>query len=132
MPLTEFLLNSSGGEGFPGGTVGKNPPASVGDARDMGLISGLGRSSGEEIGNLLQYSCLENPVHRGAWRATVHGGLKELDTTEHAHTLAGETKIIISHSRLCYPRQETQWQLYNSGSIFTTISNDLPTFREKT
>ena len=59
-------------------------------------------------------------------------GLKEQDTTEHAHTLAGETKIIISHSRLCYHRQETQWQLYNSGSIFMTISNDLPTFREKT
>ena len=116
LPLTEFLRKSSRGEVLPGGTVGKNLPASVGDARDMGLIPGLGRSS-EEIGNLLQYSCL---------------GLKEPDTTEHARTLAGETKIIISHSRLCYHRQETQWQLYNSGNIFTTISNDLPTFREKT
>ena len=51
LPLTEFLLNSSWGESFPGGAVRKNPPANVGDARDMGLIPGSGRSSGEENGN---------------------------------------------------------------------------------
>ena len=50
----------------------KNSPADVGDIRDMGLISGLGRSPGEGNGNPLQYSCLENPMDRGAWRATVH------------------------------------------------------------
>ena len=50
----------------------KNPPASVGDARDVGLIPGLGRSPGGENDNLLQYSCLENSMDRGAWRATVH------------------------------------------------------------
>ena len=51
----------------------KNPPANAGDAGDMGLIPGLGRSPGEGNGNPLQYSCLENPMERGAWRATVHG-----------------------------------------------------------
>ena len=43
------------------------------NAGDLGLISGLGRSPGEENGNPLQYSCLENPMDRGAWWATVHG-----------------------------------------------------------
>jgi len=52
--------------------VVKNLPANSGDKRDMGSIPGLGRSPGGGHGNLLQY-CLENPIDRGAWRATVHG-----------------------------------------------------------
>ena len=56
---------------FPGGTVLKNPPAHGGDARDAGSIPGLGRSPGVGKGNPLQYSCLENSMDRGAWRATV-------------------------------------------------------------
>ena len=51
----------------------KNPPANAGDARDAGLIPGSGRSPGEGHGNPLQYSCLENPMDRGAWKVTVHG-----------------------------------------------------------
>ena len=50
----------------------KNPLASAGDIRDMGSIPGLGRSPGEGNGNPPQCSCLENPMERGAWRATVH------------------------------------------------------------
>jgi len=50
----------------------KNLPASAGDIIDTGLIPGSGRSPGEGRGNPLQYSCLENPMDRGAWRATVH------------------------------------------------------------
>ena len=50
----------------------KNPPASAGDLRDVGLIPGLGRFPGEGNGNPLQYSCLGNPLDRGAWWATVH------------------------------------------------------------
>ena len=57
--------------GFPGGTSGKNLPASAGDVRNTGSVPGLGRSPGEGCGNQLQYSFLENPVQRGAWRATV-------------------------------------------------------------
>ena len=50
----------------------KNPPANAGDEGEMGLIPGSGRSPGGGDGNLLQYSCLENPMDRGGWRATVH------------------------------------------------------------
>ena len=64
--------------GFPGGSVVKNLPANAGDT---GLIPGSGRSPGEGNGNLLQYSCLGNPMDRGAWWATFHGVTKESDTT---------------------------------------------------
>ena len=57
---------------FPGGSVVKNLLANTGDAGDVGLIPGLGRSPGEGNGNLLQYSCLENPMDRGAWQDTLH------------------------------------------------------------
>ena len=56
-------------------------PANSGDIRDVGLIPGPGRSPGGEHGNPLQYSCLENLMNRGDWRATVHRDA-EPDTTE--------------------------------------------------
>ena len=59
--------------GFPGGSKGK---ASACDAEDPGLIPGSGRYPGEGNNNPLQYSCLENPMDRGAWWATVHGVTK--------------------------------------------------------
>ena len=52
--------------------VVKNPPANAGGIKDMGLIPGLGRSPGGGHGSPLQYSCLVNPMDRGAWWATVH------------------------------------------------------------
>ena len=52
--------------------VVKNPPVKAGDIRDAGSIPGSGRSPGGGHGNPLQYSCLENPIDRGAWQATVH------------------------------------------------------------
>ena len=55
----------------------KNLPAS----EDVGLIPGSRKCPGEKNGNPLQYSCLENPVDRGAWWAIVHGVSKELDAT---------------------------------------------------
>ena len=55
--------------GFPSDSVVKNLPANPGD---LDSIPGLGRSPGEGNGNSLQYSCLRNPMDRGAWRATVH------------------------------------------------------------
>ena len=66
--------------GFPGGSDGKGKEYAC-NVGDLGLIPGLGRSPGEGSGNPLQYSCLENPMDGGAWRATVHGVAKELDTT---------------------------------------------------
>ena len=56
--------------------VVKNPPANAGDAGDAGSIPGSGRSPGGGHGNPLQYSCLENPMDRGAWWATVSGVTK--------------------------------------------------------
>jgi len=52
--------------------VVKNPPADAGNIRDAGWIPGSGRSPGGGNGNPLQYSCLENPMDRGAWQTTVH------------------------------------------------------------
>ena len=72
---THIVVNS---QGFPGGSVVKNPPANEGD---MGSISGLGRSPREGNGNSLQYSCLGNPIDSGAWWATVHGITEDSDTT---------------------------------------------------
>ena len=59
--------------GYSGGSVVKNPPANAGD---MGSISDLGRLPGGGNANPLQYSCLENPMDRKAWQATVHGVAK--------------------------------------------------------
>ena len=58
--------------------VAKNPPANAGDPGDVGLIPGSGRSPGRGHGNLVQCSCLENPMDRGAWWATVHSVTKSL------------------------------------------------------
>ena len=58
--------------GFPSGSLVKNPPANEGDSGDVGLIPGLGRSPGGGNGNPLQYSCLRNPMDRGACQATVY------------------------------------------------------------
>ena len=71
-------------KGFLAGSVIKNPPA---NARDSGLIPGLGRSPGERNGHLLQYSCLENSMDRGAWRVTYsRWNCKELDITKQLST----------------------------------------------
>ena len=61
----------------------KNPPANAGATGDMGSIPGWRRSPGGRNGNPLQYSCLENPMDGGAWRAKLWGG-KESDMTEQA------------------------------------------------
>ena len=80
------------GLGFPGGSDGKE---SAHNAGDLGLISGSGRFPGEGNGNALQYSCLENSVDRGAWRATVHE-ISESDTNEPL-TLSLSSVIKASH-----------------------------------
>ena len=63
-------------ESFQSGSAVENLPAKAGDAGEVGSIPGLGRSPGGGHGNSLQYSCLENPMNRGAWRATAHGVAK--------------------------------------------------------
>ena len=72
---------------FPGGSVVEN---AADNASHAGLIPGLGRSPGGGNGNLLQYSCLENPMDRGAWWATYSPwGRQELDMTEQLSTHSG-------------------------------------------
>ena len=96
---TNLVLAISRGS-FPGGSVVKNPPASVGD---MHSIPGWGRAPGGGNGNPIQYSCLEDPINRGACWATVHG-VAESDTTErlsacactHTHTLICSPQCCVS------------------------------------
>ena len=76
---------------LPGGSVVKNLPANAGDS---GSIPGSGRSPGEGNGNPLQYSCLGNPMDRGAWRATVYGVVKESDMAKHKHAVLAEVTLI--------------------------------------
>ena len=74
-----------GKQGFPGGSEDKASACKAGDA---GSIHGLGRSPGEGNGNPLQYSCLENPMDRGAWQATAHRVAKsrtQLSDFTHTH-----------------------------------------------
>ena len=76
----------------------KNLPANAGDVRDVGLIPGSGRSPAEGNGYPLQYSCLENPTDRGAWRATVPGVAKsQTRLSDSAHT-----------GMICVPRPGTE------------------------
>ena len=71
-----FLTLPTSLRGFPGGVSGNPPAIPAGDVRDTDSIPGSGKSPGEGNGNPLQYSCLENPMDRGAWRAIVHGVAK--------------------------------------------------------
>ena len=67
------LIYCNVGLGLPPKLSGKESTGSAGDARDTSLVPGSGRSPGEGNGNLLQYSCLENPMDGGTWRAAVYG-----------------------------------------------------------
>ena len=68
--------------GFPGALLVKNPPANEGDIKNTGSIPWSGRSPGGGHSNPLQYSCLENPMDRGGWWATIHTLAQESDMTE--------------------------------------------------
>ena len=74
--LIFFKTTVNNSVGFPSVSVVNNPPANAGDAGDSGSVPGLGRSPGGGNGIPLQYSCLGNPIVRGAWWATVHGVAK--------------------------------------------------------
>ena len=78
VPLCSYFSSFYMQWGFPGGSDGK---VSACKEEDLGSISGSGRSPGEGNSNLLQYSCLENPMDRGAWWTSVHGVAKETDRT---------------------------------------------------
>ena len=71
----------------------KNPPTTVGDIRDPGSIPGSGRSPGGGQGNPLEYSCLKNPMDRGAWRALVHR-VKQSQTRLKRLSTHGRTRLV--------------------------------------
>ena len=87
---------------LPSGSVAKNLPANAGDAEDVSLIPGSGRSPGEGNGNPLKYSCLENPMDRGAWQATVQQGHKEPDTTDTTSLACTEVVMSFYHKVLSF------------------------------
>ena len=100
----------------------KNPPASAGDLRDLGSVAGLGRSPEEGNGNPLRYSCLENPMDRGAWRCTVHR-VAERGTRLRTHP-AGYVRVQLIHSA-------EQWRLtlpYKATILHLKISTDTAKF----
>ena len=83
--------------GFPGGASGKEPTCHCRRQKGQGSIPVLGRSPGGGCGNPLQYSCLENRMDRGAWRATVHGVKRVRQDLGHTHTslLLVKSKILL-------------------------------------
>ena len=80
----------------------KNPPVNAGDVRDVGLIPGLRRSPGGGHGNPLQYSCLENPMGRGAWWATVHRVPQSNMTKAAQHTAQTKKGNLVNHILLFF------------------------------
>ena len=102
-PQDRIWLHMTYNRDFPHGSVVKNLPANAGDIRDMGLIPVLGRSPGGGNGNPLQYSCLENPIERGAWWATVHRSQKSpacwSDWAWHQTRLSPKSRAFPGHPR---------------------------------
>ena len=92
--------------GVPWWFSDKESACKVGDTGDVGLIPGLGRSLGEGHGNPLQYSCLENLMDRGAWRATVHGIAKswiQLSDLACAHACTHPSSLLVDTRQLNWP-----------------------------
>ena len=101
---------------IPGGTVVKNPPANAGDSRDMGSIPRSRRSPGGGHGTPLQYSCLENPMDRGAWWATVHGVLRVGYKMSHwTYTQAANFNRQRSNVCMRDPDAEEDWRQEEKG-----------------
>ena len=127
----ESFVPSMGTKGLPSWCSGKNLSPNTGDARDMGSIPGSGRSPEAGNGNLLQYSCQENSVDKGAWRATVHEvakspqGCRELDMTEHTQMgtktvslerLSTELESVL-RSSTAEPHPYTIWQIFKPFKV---------------
>ena len=95
---------------FQGALVVKKLPTNSGDITDTGSTPGSGRSPGGGNGNPLQYSCQDNPIDRGAWWATVRGGDKESDRTEHTRRY-GQTALHRGCSLVIYSPISSGYEL---------------------
>ena len=99
----------------------KNPLANAGDARDVGLSPRSGRSPGVGNGNPLQYSCLENPMDRKAWRSIVHGVTKTwTDLSVHAHISTNKHRHLLPDADTFNP--DTPKHLDIERHLFSPIS----------
>ena len=102
----------------------KNLPASAGDTGDTGSVPGSGRSPGEGNGNVLQYSCLGNPIDRRAWRATVHGFAEELNRTKQKVKEESEKvglKFNIQKTKIMASGPITSWEI--DGETVETVAD---------
>ena len=107
----------------------KNPPVNAGDIRDKGSITELGRSPGEGNGNPLQYSCLENPMDRGAWRAMLHLVTKRQTQLKRLSMRASTQELNRGLHLKMMLFSLTDWQeLPFTGSIFPQECLGLPYF----
>ena len=110
--------------GFPSDIVVRNPPANAGDVRDACLITGSGRSPGEGNGNLLQYSCLENPMDRGAGQLQSIGSQKSGSRlSTHIYVLFPFLPYSSVQSILCLCHSEKILLLRSPKTSFTSVSN---------
>ena len=114
-------------------------PVNAGDRRDTGLIPGWGRSPGGGHGNLLQYSCVENPMDRGAWRATVHGVAKSRTQLKrlsaHASEVCRSFLLQVSWKEArqpaCWVMKSNENTHYMPGSILSTFWASFVIFIQK-
>ena len=111
LPHCRWLLYQLSHKGSPV----KNPLANARDIRDEGLIPGSGRCPGGGHGSPLQYSCLEKPMDRGAWRATVHRVTKSQTRLKRQHT----------HIVLCFSQCSTTAKIWITFSCDTSVQNPL-------
>ena len=116
------LIFNEDQQGFPGGIVVENLPANAGDIRGTGSIPALGRSPGEGNGYPLHSSCLENPMDRGAWQATVHG------VTKSRTRLSNWARIEISKECLSYWHTHTKLRILTIIFIFPIKSAHLSSY----
>ena len=108
----------------------KNPPASAGDRRDMNLIPELGRSPQVGNGTLLQYTCLENSMNRGAWRATVHRVAKSQTWLKwlSMHPFKGVLRFTVGKSIVGRERKLWTWRAVEEMLSGLTFSCDSASF----
>ena len=106
-----FARLPSASRGSPGGTSGKEPPYHGRRLKDVDLISGSGRSPGGGHGNPLQFSCLKNPMDRGAWWITVHGVTKSRTCL----------KQLSTHASVWWLLRACRWCLLHPGNLRTFL-----------
>ena len=122
--LLKYLLSLNMERAFLVAQMVKNPPANTGDARDLGSALGLGRSPGEGTDYLLQYTCLENSMDRGAWQTTVHRVAKSR-TKQSMHAQCGKRnkflKLGLFYGKKYLKQKNNRW----SPSLFHCLQTEV-------